>query len=111
MAQNIAGTFASGGSSGVGQTSAELVIPTGVTQARLTIRNDTVHPDNSVINGSNTCKTQKSTNNGQTWVDQVTYNRAQNNTAITVVPGEHWRLVLVSQQAGSNMHYSLSVES
>lgn len=111
MSQNIRGTFASGQSSGVGQTSAELMIPSGVTSAKLTIPNDSTHPVNSTIDASNTVKTQKSTNGGQTWTDQTTYNSAQSATAITVAHGEVWRLVLVTQQAGKSMSYELSVQS
>ncbi len=107
MAQAIKGTFASGSSAGVGQTSAELMIPSGVTTARLTLPNNTI----STIGASNTCKTQKSTNGGQTWTDQTTYNSAQSNVAVTVAHGEVWRIASVAQQAFKAMDYELSVQS
>lgn len=107
MSQVVKGTFSSGASVGVGQTSDALVIPTNVTTARLTLLNNSI----SVIDGSNTVKTQKSTNNGLTWADQTTYNSAQSNVAVTVVPGEHWRFSLVTQQALKSMDYELSAQS
>ena len=107
MSQIIKGTFSSGASVGVGQTSAELMIPSGVTTARLTLPNNSI----SVIDGSNTCKTQKSTTGGQSWADQTTYNSAQSNVAVTVAHGEVWRLVSVAQQALKSMAYELSVQS
>lgn len=107
MAQSIKGTFSSGASAGVGQTSAELVIPSGVTTARLTVPNNAI----STIDASNTVKTQRSLNNGVTWADQTTYNSAQSSTAITVAHGEQWRLSLVAQQAFKSMDYTLSCES
>ena len=111
MSQNIRGTFSSGASSGVGQTSDVLAIPTGTTTARLTIPNDSTHPVNSTIDASNTCKTQKSADSGATWADQTTYNSAQSAVAVTVAAGEQWRLVLVSQQANKSMAYELSAQS
>ena len=111
MSQIIRGTFASGQSSGVGQTSAELLIPTGTTTARLTIPNDSTSPVNSTIDASNTVKTQKSTDYGVTWVDQTTYNSAQSNVAVTVAAGEQWRFFLISQQANKSMSYELSAQS
>jgi hypothetical protein len=102
MSQKIAGTFASATGVLLGLTSDVLVIPSTPPQARLT----TVGLD-----ASNTIKTQKSTNNGATWVDQVTYNSEQSNTAITVVHGEQWRVFLLAQQAGKQIQYSLGVES
>ena len=107
MPQIIKGTFASGASAGVGQTSAELMIPSGVTTARLTLPNNTI----STNDASNNCKTQKSTNGGQTWADQTTYNSAQSNVAVMVAHGEVWRLASVAQQAFKSMEYELSVQS
>ena len=107
MSQVIKGTFSSGQSAGVGQTSPELMIPSGVTTARLTLPNNST----SVIDGSNTVKTQKSTNGGQTWADQTTYNSAQSSVAVTVAHGEVWRFALVTQQALKSMDYELSVQS
>lgn len=104
MSQNVKGTFYSGNSSNAGsQLSDVLVIPTGVTSMKLSVA--------GAVNASNTVKTQKSTNNGQTWADQSTYNSAQSNTAVTVVAGEHWRLALVASQVLKAIDYSLSVES
>lgn len=103
MAQNVKGTFFSGGSSAIGQASAVLVIPTGVTAMKLTLSGS--------IDASNTVKTQKSLNNGQAWSDQTTYNSAQTSTSVTVDAGEQWRLVLVAQQATRGILYGLSAES
>lgn len=103
MSQNVKGTFASAQSVAVGQVSDALVIPTGVTSMKLTL--------GGTIDASNTVKTQKSTNNGQTWADQTTYNSAQTNTAVTVAAGEQWRVQNVAQQAFKTLDYSLSAES
>jgi hypothetical protein len=102
MSQNVAGTFLSAQSVNVGQISDTLVIPTSVVSMRLNLAG---------LDASNTVKTQKSVNSGQAWTDQVTYNSAQTNTAVTVVAGEHWRILVVTQQAGKQMTYSMSVES
>lgn len=102
MSQNVKGSFASGQSVGIGVNSDALVIPTNVTVMKLT----TVGLD-----ASNTVKTQKSINNGQVWVDQVTYNADQTATAITVANGEQWRLFLISQQALRAITFSMSAES
>lgn len=102
MSQNVKGTFASGQSVQVGETSAELVIPSGVTSMKLS----TVGLD-----ASNTVKTQKSTSNGQSWTDQTTYNSDQTATAVTVAHGEQWRLVHVAGQAIKRIDYEMSVQS
>lgn len=103
MSQKIAGTFVSGNSANPGQISDTLVIPSGVTAAKLNL--------GGAINASNTVKTQKSTNNGQSWSDVATYTSAQTNASVTVAHGEHWRLVGVAAQALKAVDYSLSVES
>lgn len=103
MSQNISGTFVNGQSANPGQISDTLVIPSGVTSARLNL--------SGAIDASNTVKAQKSVNNGQSWTDGSTYNSVQANTAITVAHGEQWRLVTVAQQALKAVNYSLSVES
>ena len=114
MSQVVKGTFASGGSVNLGLLSGVLIIPTppnapgtGVNRLKLTLLNN----GHSVIDGSNTVKTQKSVDNGQTWADQTTYNSAQNATQVVVVAGEQWRLALVSQQAGRSLDYELSIQS
>jgi hypothetical protein len=103
MSQNVKGNFASASSSNLGQTSDVLVIPSGVTSMLLTL--------GGTIDASNTAKTQKSTNSGQTWVDQTTYNSAQTNVAVTVAAGEQWRVAIVTQQPLKQLHYGMSVES
>lgn len=102
MSQAVKGSFTSGASVNVGVNSDALVIPSGVTSMKLT----TVGLD-----GSNTVKTQKSTNNGQAWADQTTYNSDQTSTAVTVAHGEQWRLFVISQQATKTIAYTLSAES
>lgn len=102
MSQAIAGSFACGPSIALGQTSPQLVIPTGVTSAKLTLTG---------LDASNTVKTRKSINNGATYVDQVTYNSDQAAVAITVVAGEHWDMTNVAQQALKTIAYKFSVES
>ena len=102
-----------------GPVSQPLVIPTqkgltGTYSLKLTIPNDA----KSVIDASNTVKTQKSTDNGRTWTDQVTYNAAQLGTLVTVVGpdnlpntlSEQWRLALVAMQPLKVMDYELSLE-
>jgi hypothetical protein len=102
MSQAVKGSFTSGASVGIGEISAELVIPSNYTTMKLSL--------GGTIDASNTCKTQMSTD-GQAWADQTTYNSAQTNTAITVAHGQRWRLVSVTQQALKAMDYGLSVES
>lgn len=98
----LAGTFATGATSSVGNTTDELVIHSSITTARLTTLG---------LDASNTIKTQKRTSPGGAWVDQVTYNSDQTNLAITVAAGEQWRLVQVTQQAIKDVRYKLSLES
>lgn len=102
MSQKIAGTFASPLSVMLGQISDSLMVPSTPVQAKL----------NTIgLDASNTVKTQKSVNNGASWVDQVTYNAEQTNTLITVAHGEVWRIVSVAQQVGKQIQYSLGVEN
>lgn len=63
------------------------------------------------LDGSNTLKTQKSVGSNGAWADQVTYNSDQTNTAITVVPGEQWRVQLITEAAVKDILYKLSCES
>lgn len=98
----VQGTFATGSTSSVGNISDVVDVPYGTTSMKLT----TVGLD-----GSNTVKTQKSTNNGSTWVDQTTYNSDQTLTSITVVAAEQWRLVQVSQGTLKDVRYKMSCES
>jgi len=102
MSQAVKGSFASGGSVQIGETSAELVIPSSVTSMKLSTTG---------LDASNTVKTQKTTNNGYTWVDQTTYNSDQTATAVTVAHGEQWRLAHVAGQALKTIGYTMSVES
>jgi hypothetical protein len=103
MSQNVKGTFASGGSANVGESSDALVIPSGVTTLRLTL--------GGTVDASNSVKSQKSTSSGQAWTDQTTYTSAQSAVGVTVAAGEQWRLVVVAQQANKAIDYALSVES
>jgi len=102
MSQNVKGSFASGQSVQIGETSAELVVPSGFTSMKVTITG---------LDASNTVKTQKSTNNGQTWADQSTYNSDQTATAVTVAHGEQWRLFHLAGQALKTIGYELSAQS
>jgi len=114
MPQIVKGTFTAGGSVNLGQVSDVLVIPTpsnapavNASSMKVTLLNN----GHSVIDASNTVKTQRSVNNGLTWVDQTTYNSAQARTNVSVNAGEQWRLALVSQQQGRSLDYELSIES
>lgn len=102
MSQNVKGTFASGASVQIGETSPELVMPSGSVSLKLTTTG---------LDANNTVKTQKSINSGHTWVDQVTYNADQAATVIAAVHGEQWRLQHVAGQAIKRIDYSLSAES
>ena len=107
-----------------GLVSEPLVIPTqkgllGTYQMKVTIPNNAgASGGPSVIDASNTVKTQKSTDNGRTWADVTTYNSAQLGTLVTVagpdnIPAtlsEQWRLALVAQQVMKSMEYELSLE-
>lgn len=105
MAQNIAGTFvATVGATAGGQASPILVIPSGVTSARVNVSGD--------IGASNRVFVQKSTDNGQNWTLTNNLSAAQTNLAVTVAHGEHWRLLAQStSNANKTIVYSMSVES
>jgi len=103
MSATIAGTLVSGRSANVGIATAPMVVPTNTISAKLTL--------GGAIDASNTCKTQKSTNNGLTWADQSTYNSAQAAVGVTVAAGEHWRIVSVAAQAIKQIDYKLTCES
>lgn len=100
---NISGTFTHGASVNIGNPSGPVIVPTGTTQARLTLGGS--------IDASNTVKTQKSVNSGLTWADVATYNSAQSAIAIVVVPGEHWRLWPLAGQTMKQIDYSFTCES
>lgn len=102
MSQNVKGSFASGASVSVGETSPELVMPSGSASFKLT----TVGCD-----ANNTVKTQKTLNNGYTWADQVTYNAEQAATVIAAVHGEQWRLVHVAGQALKRVEYEMKADA
>lgn len=104
MAQTIQGTFAyrNASSTARNQVSDTLVIPTGVTSMRLS----TVG-----CNGSNTLRTERSTDNGATWAAQTTYNSEQTLASISVTENDQWRIASVVQQALRDLQYRLSVES
>jgi hypothetical protein len=103
MSQVIQGTFANGALTSAGETSAQLLIPAGVTSAKLTTQG---------LSAQNTIKTQKRVAaNGGAYVDQVTYNADQAATVIAVVAGEDWQIVCVTEQANTDIRYKLSCES
>lgn len=102
MSENVKGSFASGASVQIGETSAELVMPSGSVSLKLTTTG---------LDANNTLKTRKSTNNGHTWADQVTYNADQAATVIAAVHGEQWQLVHVAGQALKKIDYAMSAES
>lgn len=102
MSQNVKGTFASGASVQIGETSAELVMPTGSASLKLTTTG---------LDANNTVKTQKSLNSGHTWADQVTYNAEQAATVIAAVHGEQWRLVHVAGQAVKRIDYEMKADA
>lgn len=100
---NICGSFDSGASQSLGICSGAVVIPNGIANAKLTLT--------GTLDASNTVKTQKSVNNGQTWADVTTYNAAQAAIAIPVVAGEHWKLCIVLQQADKHIDYAFTCEN
>lgn len=102
MTQCVKGSFDSGASVQIGETSAELVMPSGSTSLRLTTTG---------LDANNTVKTQKSVNNGYTWADQTTYNADQAAAQIAAVHGEQWRLVHVAGQAIKRIEYELNALS
>lgn len=95
-------TFATGSVADSGNASDVMVVPTGVTTARLTITG---------LDGSNTVKSQKRTTPGGAFADQTTYNSNQSNVAVTVAAGEEWRLLGITQQAIKDIQYKFSCES
>lgn len=102
MSQCVKGSFASGQSVQIGEASDVLVVPTGFTAGKLTTTG---------LDANNTIKTQKSTDNGITWADQVTFNADQTNTAVVFADKEQWRLVHVAGQALKTIGYELSAQS
>ena len=102
MTAEVAGTFANGQSVGVGIRGDVLVIRSGYTSMQLTLGGS--------IDASNTVKTRKSTNGGQTWTDQTTYNSAQTDTAVTVAHGEQWVLETVAGQASKQITYRMECD-
>lgn len=102
MSQCVKGSFASGASVQIGESSPELVIPTGLANLKLTLTG---------LDANNTVKTQKSLNNGHTWADQVTYNANQAGVNVAAVHGEQWRLVHVAGQALKTIDYEMSAQS
>lgn len=103
----VKGTFVSASTVAVGQLSDALVIPSGVTSMKVSLGG----AKGGTINASNTVRTQKSTNSGQTWANVTTYNSAQASASVAVAMGEQWRLQVITQQAGKSLGYELSVES
>lgn len=102
---NVQATFATGGASITAQQSDgsdAVQVPTGTTTMRVTI---------SGLDASNTVRTQRRTTPGGTWVNQTLYSANQSGSAVTVVAGEEWRLVQVTQQATRDILYKLSCES
>lgn len=103
----VQGTFATGSNPVAGNASDVVDVPSYNTAfAAPTMKLTTLGLD-----ASNTIKTQKITAPGTAWADQTTYNSDQTNTAITVAPGEQWRVVGVAQQAFKDIRYKLSLES
>lgn len=103
MPQTIAGTFAATVAPAVGLTSDILVVPTGVTTARLNL--------SGAIDTNNRVHVQKSTDNGRTWTTQNNLATVQSNFGITVAAGEHWRCLQATGQTQKTIQYSLSAES
>lgn len=102
MSQCVKGSFASGASVQIGETSDALVIPTGLANLKLTTTG---------LDANNTIKTQKTLNSGYTWVDQVTYNADQAAVNVPAVHGEQWRVQHVAGQAAKIIAYELSAQS
>jgi hypothetical protein len=103
----VQGTFATGQNPVSGNASDVIDVPSSNTAfSAPTMKLTTVGLD-----ASNTIKTQKITAPGTAWADQTTYNSDQTATAITVVAGEQWRVVGVTQQALKDIRYKLSLES
>src|SRR4051812_10258085 len=102
MSQAIAGTFTTVTLAIPGQVSADLLIPRGPTQAKLTLTG---------LDASNTVRSRKRTTPGGAWVNQTTFNADQNGTAVTVAEGEQWSLEVVTVQTMRDIRYKLSIEA
>lgn len=94
----IAGTFSTGSTASVGNVSDTCVIPSGVTTMRIST---------SGLDASNTVRTEKRTTPGGTFTAQTTYSTDQNSAAVTVAPGEEWRLFQLTQQPIRDVRYRL----
>ena len=73
-----------------------MVVPAGATTMSLTLTG---------LDTLNTCKTQKRTNPGGAFVDQVTYKSNQFATKVPVVAGEEWRVATVKLQTFNEIRY------
>jgi len=96
------GTLTSGGVATAGNASDTMIVPTGMTQMRLTLTG---------LDGSNTVKTQKRTAPSGAFVDQTTYNSDQSNVGVAVAAGEEWRVIDITHQATKDIRYKLSCEN
>jgi hypothetical protein len=109
MSQKIAGTFAgSAGTNTAGQTSDVLMLPTGMTDLRLTVTGD--------VDANNQVRLQRSTSNGAAWSTAHTASSAVSNASLvglglTVDVFQQWRVLSLTSQAGKTIHYSLSAEN
>lgn len=101
MPQNIQGTFVGAFVGSPGATSDALVVPSGTTEARLTL--------NGRPGGVDSVMLQRSLDSGQTWQDQETY-AVPSSAAVAVAHGEQWRLKAVDVPT-QPVYYSLSVEA
>jgi len=103
----VQGTFATGSNPVSGNASDAIDVP----NSNPAFTAPTMKLTTVGLDASNTIKTQKSTTNGSTWVDQTTYNSDQTATAITVAAGEQWRVIGVTQQAFKDIRFKLSMEN
>ena len=78
-----------------------MVVPAGATTMSLTLMG---------LDTLNTCKTQKRTSPGGTFVDQVTYKSNQFATKVSVVAGEEWRVAAVKLETFNEIRYVMHVQ-
>ena len=97
-------TFTTGGNSAIDVPGDTLIVPTGTTVMRLTITG---------LDASNTVKTQMRVPMSivPIFVDQTTYNADQTNVSVTVVAGQEWRVVTITQQPIRDIRYKMTCES
>jgi hypothetical protein len=77
-----------------------IIVPAGAATMSLTLMG---------LDTLNTCKTQKRTSPGGTYVDQVIYKTDQFSTKVAVTAGEEWRVAPIKLQTFNEIRYTMHI--